>query len=247
MTRSTKTLAGAARRTLRGTAPRTAARSLCLLLLAVTLTDPSAAQERAIRLDDLSGLTLRKVEVRPMTYQGLDALQVMDRPEARGEDKLVILEGTRFADGTITVRLAGRPREGAGETARGFIGIAVRVGPDAESFECIYLRPTNGRADDQLRRNHTTQYVSYPDYPWDRLRSEAPGVYESYVDLVPGAWTDVRIEVSGRRARLYVHGADQPALIVNDLKLEPREGAIALWVGPGTEGYFTALEVSTEK
>ena len=45
-------------------------------------------------------------------------------------------------------------------------------------------------------------------------------------------------------ARLYVHGAEQPCLIVNDLKLEPRTGGGALWVGPGTEGYFRNLKIT---
>jgi len=70
-------------------------------------------------------------------------------------------------------------------------------------------------------------------------------VYESHVDLEPGAWTAVRIAVSGTRARLYVHGADQPALIVNDLKLEGgrRRGAVD-WTG--TEGYFSDLRILSE-
>jgi hypothetical protein len=33
------------------------------------------------------------------------------------------------------------------------------------------------------------------------------------VDLVPGEWTEIKVEVSGVKARLYVHGASQPALI----------------------------------
>jgi hypothetical protein len=54
----------------------------------------------------------------------------------------------------------------------------------------------------------------------------------------------VKIDVEGRAARLYVNSAEQPCLIVNDLKLEPREGGVALWVGPGTEGYFSGLKVT---
>src|SRR5688572_33379506 len=113
---------------------------------------------------------------------------------------------------------------------RGFVGIAFRVQKQGIGFECFYLRPTNGRADDQLRRNHATQYVSHPDYPWFRLREENPGVYESYTDLVPGEWTKVKIVVSGVQAQLYVNGAEQPCLIVNDLKLGHIEGLIALWI-----------------
>jgi hypothetical protein len=88
--------------------------------------------------------------------------------------------------------------------------------------------------------------VSEPDYPWQRLRTETPGVYESYVDLETGAWTHVRIEVTGVRARLYVNGAAQPALVVNDLKRGATAGAIGLWVGPGTEAYFRNLSVTTD-
>lgn len=54
----------------------------------------------------------------------------------------------------------------------------------------------------------------------------------------------MRVVVSGATARLFVHDANQPALVVNDLKLGAREGAIALWIGAGTEGFFSNLRVS---
>jgi hypothetical protein len=64
------------------------------------------------------------------------------------------------------------------------------------------------------------------------------------VDLVPGAWTRIRIEVKGAQARLYVHGNEQPTLIVNDLKSgADGKGAVALWVGPGTVAHFRELVV----
>jgi hypothetical protein len=69
-------------------------------------------------------------------------------------------------------------------------------------------------------------------------------VYESYVDLETGVWTHVKIEVTGIRARLYVNGALQPTLVVNDLKRGVTSGAIGLWVGPGTEAYFRNLQVT---
>jgi hypothetical protein len=95
-----------------------------------------------------------------------------------------------------------------------------------------------------VRRNHSTQYISHPDFPWQKLRKEFPEQYESYVDLMPSEWTKVKIEVTGTKAKLYVHGASQPALIVNDLKLGETNGAIALWVGPGTIAHFSKLLVS---
>jgi len=126
--------------------------------------------------------------------------------------------------------------------------MAFRVAPDAAKdafkYECFYLRPTNGRADDQVRRNHATQYISYPHFPWFRLRKEFPEKYESYVDVVPGEWTKVKIEVRGDTARLYVHGAPQPVLVVNDLKQGKGQGQIALWVGTGTVAHFTNLRIT---
>ena len=128
--------------------------------------------------------------------------------------------------------------------ARGFVGIAFRLRPDNETFDAFYLRPTNGRADDQLRRNHSAQYIAHPDWPWERLRRETPGQYESYVDLVPDAWTRIRIEVRGTRARLFVHGQAQPTLVVNDVKSGAgARGAVALWIGAGTVAHFRNVRV----
>src|SRR4029077_12971038 len=98
--------------------------------------------------------------------------------------------------------------------------------------------------DDHLRRNRTTHYVSQLDFPWQRLRAEAPGVYESYVDLQTGAWTHLRIDVSGPRARLFVNGAAQPGLVVNDLKRGTASGQLGLWIGPDTEAYFRSLQIT---
>jgi hypothetical protein len=153
------------------------------------------------------------------------------------------VSGTALQDGTIDVDLAGRPAAGSAEGARGFVGVAFRVQPNDAAFECFYLRPTNGRADDQVRRNHSTQYVAHPGWPWQRLRAETPSVYESYVDLVTGAWMHVRVHVSGTRATLYANGATQPTLIVNDLKLAPKSGAVALWIGQDTDAWFRDLRV----
>jgi hypothetical protein len=112
-------------------------------------------------------------------------------------------------------------------------------------YEAFYLRMTNGRANDQLRRNHSAQYVSHPDFPWDRLREENPSVYESYVDIDPDAWVKIKVVVSGTNAQLFVNGADQPCLIVNDLKLGESRGQVALWTGPDTEAYFSNLTFSS--
>ncbi|HSK67331.1 MAG TPA: hypothetical protein VK888_10400 [Anaerolineales bacterium] len=195
-------------------------------------------------LDSVSGLELIHVEAEPVTYQGRPAVRLIEQGEPGCA--IAVLSASDFMDGVIETEIAGMPRRDAPQDMRGFVGIAFRVQPHGSRFECIFLRPTNGRADDQLRRNHSTQYISHPDYPWFRLREESPAVYESYTDLVPGAWTPVKIVVSGQRAELYVNHAEQPCLIVNDLKLGVTRGQIALWIGAGTEAYFSPLKVKRD-
>ena len=225
---------------------------LALMVLLSVFFVVSYAQVKpvTISLDNLSDLQLRNVKAELVTYKGKKALRVSDTAPANVPDgiQLVILKNTEFEDGVIEVDLSGEPQANAGAGARGFVGIAFRVNldstTDAVKYECFYLRPTNGRADDQIRRNHSTQYISHPDFPWQRLRKEFPERYESYVDLLPGEWTKVKIEVRGDKARLFVHDSRQPVLVVNDLKQGSSRGQIALWVGAGTVAQFANLRVS---
>ena len=198
----------------------------------------------------LTSLKPNKVKSEPATYKGKSGVRVTDAvadQNAPNEDRVVVLTGTKFTNGVIEAELSGEPAPGAGPGARGFVGIAFRISPDVSKFECFYLRPTNGRADDQVRRNHSLQYISFPEFPWQRLRKEFPEMYESYADLVPGEWTKVRIGVDGNKGRLFVNGAPQPGLIVNDLKLgASASGPIGLWIGPGTVAHFANIRI-TEK
>jgi hypothetical protein len=185
-----------------------------------------------------------------VTYRGRRSAHLKALPGHDGpaEDIVAIITGSDFANGTIEADVAGAPLTDAGAQsgARGFIGIAFRVQGDARRYENLYLRPTNGRADDQLRRNHSVQYTSEPDFGFQRLRDQSPGQYESYVDLEPGVWTHMKIVVSSRRAALYVNGALQPCLIVNDLKMGDTHGAIALWAHVSTDAYFARVAVDSK-
>ena len=98
----------------------------------------------------------------PDTLQGKARLKVVASPEAMrqdGAETLAMLDDIEFGNGTIEAEIAGAPAPDAPEGARGFVGIAFRVQPDLRTYDAFYLRPTNGRADDQERRNHAAQYI----------------------------------------------------------------------------------------
>jgi hypothetical protein len=213
-----------------------------------------APQARQLALETTEGLRPHNVKVEPATHAGKRGVRVAISDEAQQRiqqapdeplEQLVVVEGTDFANGVIEAEIAGTPGPGATQGARGFVGIAFRVQPDLRTYDAFYIRPTNGRADDQERRNHSAQYISHPAWTWNRLRQETPGRYEAYVDLVPDAWTQIRIEVRGTKARLFVNGETQPTLIVNDVKSgEQGRGAIALWIDSETVAHFRNLRVS---
>lgn len=200
----------------------------------------------SLPLSNIDAVIPKYVAVQPAVYQGRKSIKVLDTASGIStEGKYAKLPDIYFSNGSIEIEVAGKPSATALEGARGFVGIAFRIDDKDTQFECIYLRPTNGRSNDQIRRNHSIQYISYPDYPWQRLRQETPEKYESYVDLEVGKWTKIKIEIEDSVARLYVHGASQPNLIVSDLKhAKNAKGNIGLWIGPGTEAYFRNLVVT---
>ena len=225
--------------------------SLALLALVSAATIPVRGQPTRgpIPLDSTTRFAVRNARVLFVDYRGRKALKLAPLAgHERDTDQEMVAELTAsdFRDGVIELDVSGARREGYSKAEdvsgfKGIVGLSFRVnGGDAERF---YIRPENARLDNQLFRNRSTQYESDPDWPWQRLRQENPGVYESYVDLESGAWTHIRIEVAGTSARLYVNGASQPALVVNDLKHGESHGRIALWARISTEAYFSNLRV----
>jgi hypothetical protein len=222
-------------------------------MLVVLQSAGASAQVRNLPLETADGVTLIRAKAEPATLQGRKGLRVTVSDEALrqytpadGElNPLVMIDDLEFSNGVIEAEISGALAPGAGGGARGFVGIAFRMQKDTKTYDAFYLRPTNGRAEDQERRNRSAQYISNPAWTWFRLRKETPAKYEAYVDLEPGAWTKVKIDVRGEQARFFVHDQPQPTLIVNDLKTGAHgTGSVALWVGPGTIAHFRNVTVT---
>jgi hypothetical protein len=138
---------------------------LCTVFIVAFLV-PTGIAAQSYRLDSNKGLQPHNVTVDRLSYRGRNAVRVRSLPSTDAVydaqksgtgGGIVLLEGSSFHDGTIEVDVAGIPQANAPALARGFVGIAFRVPPDASKYDYVYIRPTNGRADDQQRRNHSTQ------------------------------------------------------------------------------------------
>jgi hypothetical protein len=206
------------------------------------------ASGRTIPLDSTTKFKVINARIEWVEHAGRRSLKLAPlagHEQDVDQEMIAILEDTDFQDGVIEVDVSGARRAGYGTdnaaAHKGHIGISFRVrGDTAERF---YVRPENAVLDDQLFRNRSIQYESDPSFPFQRLRQEAPGMYESYAPMTPGAWTRLRIEVTGSKARLYVNGAPQPSLVVSDLKNGVGRGKIALWARISTDAYFSNLRV----
>ncbi len=226
---------------------------LILFMPTAFLTGPQTKQSISLlKLNSTTKFELTNARIEWVDYRGRPALKLAPLPgheHAMNEQMSAVLTESDFENGTIELDVAGARRQGYSTAEdltgfKGMIGVSFRIRGD--KAERIYIRPQNARLADQLFRNRSTQYESDPDFPWDRLREEDPGEYESYVDLEPGAWTKFKIEVSGTKARLYIDGAQQPCLIVNDLKNGHTRGKIALWARVSTDAYFSNLWIKGE-
>jgi hypothetical protein len=193
-----------------------------------------------------SNLVANKVYMSLERFQGKEAVKVIKDSAVKEVDEptFVRIKDSDFKDGIIEVNVLSRLLPNASPSGRGFIGIAFRINENNSKFECIYIRPTNGRAGEQVRRNHSIQYFSFPDFKFPRLRKESPEMYESYADMGLNEWIKIKIVVTGKQAKLFLNGNKQPSLIVNDLKHGAESpGAAGLFVDAGTEGYFRDLKI----
>ncbi|HUQ10143.1 MAG TPA: family 16 glycoside hydrolase [Steroidobacteraceae bacterium] len=221
---------------------------LTIALLALSAGAGSRAGElpdaQLFKFANVDGIREHGVTVSTGEYRGRKALRVL-QPE-RG-DGFAVLTGTNFQDGVIEADMAIEITTPLFPGAPGFGGIAFRARDDVSGYELFYLRPGNSTAPDQAKRNHSVQYVAEPGFSWPLLRRAWPSVYEAYAPLTAGAWTHLKIEVTGRDAKLFINDAPQPALIVQGLKGEDLSGHVALWGFPGQTTWFSNVRITHAK
>jgi hypothetical protein len=226
-------------------------RSLTLVIVAATLVSngrmPVAASESpqagaTQRIDLAERLAAKKLRAVNREVTPLQGTPAGVHLSEKADNGVAWIEGSDFAEGTIEVDIRGRD-----VLQRSFVGMAFH-GKDDRTYECVYLRPFNFRADDPARHQHAAQYVSLPDYDWPRLRQDFPEEFEDPVDpsIAPTGWVPVRVVVKGARIQIYVGSVTKPTLDVRKLGQLDR-GLIGLWVGNGSDGDFANLRVTPGK
>ena len=153
----------------------------------------------------------------------------------------MVLRNFEFSEGTIELDLKGK-----NVLQQSFVGIAFH-GLDTSTYDAVYFRPFNFMNADTARRRRAVQYISMPNFPWEKLRQDFPGKYENRVNPVPNpdGWFHVKVTVKGKQVTVYVNNSEQPSLTVE--KLTPTSsGALALWVGNTSGGSFANLKITTQ-
>jgi hypothetical protein len=152
-------------------------------------------------------------------------------------NQIVWLKNVNFSTGTIEVDLRGKDIP-----QRSFLGIAFH-GVDTLTYDAIYFRPFNFQSTDPVRKIHAVQYISHPQYTWERLRNEKNGIYEKGINPPPAAteWFHAKIVVDESTITVYVNGATVHSLKVDKLN-DRKDGLIGLW-NYGLNGDFANLTV----
>jgi hypothetical protein len=178
------------------------------------------------------GIYNREVKLIKENNQGVIYL------DAKSEDGLVWLKNVEFTNGIIEADIKGKDLPG-----QSFVGIAFR-GVDEKTYDAVYFRPFNFKSDDSVRKGHSVQYISHPDYPWHRLRQEHPEKYENPVNPAPDpdSFFHAKIVIGKPKINVYINDAEEPCLVVEEIS--DREGGwIGFWTGNNSDGAFANLKI----
>jgi hypothetical protein len=153
---------------------------------------------------------------------------------------VIWLDGINFAEGTIECNFLGK----SAPRGSNFPGISFH-GADDSTFECIYFRPFNFRAENPENASHAVQYISLPQWPWPKLRAEKTGQYESLIASPPDgdAWFRARIVVLGKKVSVFVNDSTTPCLEVERLT-DRVDGRLGI---SGGNGHVANLKITPRK
>jgi len=158
---------------------------------------------------------------------------------AKEGDGAAWLNNINFEKGVIELDVKGK-----NVMQQSFVGIAFH-GADDSTFDAVYFRPFNFQSQDTVRKSHSVQYISMPQYDWYILRQNYPGKYESALTntIDPESWFHAKVVVEADKITVYVNNDTKPSLVVSPLARRAT-GKIGFWVGNNSDGDFANLTIS---
>jgi hypothetical protein len=146
------------------------------------------------------------------------------------------IKHTNFSTGTIEFDTKGKDA-----VQQSFIGVAFHALNDS-AYDCIYFRPFNFNIADTARQNHSVQYISMPQYDWEYLRTNFPGVYEHSLNskIEANSWFHVKVVIAENRILVYVNNKSETCMSVKPIN-NYKTGRIGFWVGNNSDGNFSNL------
>ena len=174
------------------------------LLLAAGGARLASAQAQPLPLTD-AGWELKGPSVKLERYEDRDVLAV--------ENGFAYRREVRLQDGTVDFDVQVTRR-------RSFVYLMFRMVDDRE-YEDVYLRPHKSSLPDAIQYAPVYQGAS----AWQLYHG--PGATAA-VTFEPGAWTRVRLVLSGEKAAVFVGDLAKPALVIPRLARAAMPGYLAL-------------------
>ena len=179
-----------------------------------------------------------------LTFRSANQVQAMQDGDKKGINchGNVWLKNVDFSYGTIELDIRGR-----NEFLNSFPGIAFHASDTSRNYEVVYFRPFNFRSADPVRRTWSVQYMSLPEYGYDRLRKENTSQFESEIlpNPKPEDWIHARIVIKKDSIVVYVNGMEKPSLTTKNLGKRSK-GMFSLWTD-ATVADFANLVITPDK
>ncbi|WP_052483465.1 hypothetical protein [Flavobacterium sp. MEB061] len=158
------------------------------------------------------------------------------------KEGIVWLPVKDFKNGTIEIEMRGKD-----VFQRSFIGIVFH-GVDDINYDAVYCRPFNFFAKDSVQKIHAVQYISHPDFTWEKLRKERNAFFEKEIINPPNPsdWFTMKLVIDNTTVKAYINNADQPSLIVEKLN-NRTSGKIGLFTADSSGGDFKTIKINYKK
>src|SRR5262245_37182210 len=142
------------------------------------------------------------------------------------------VKDSKFTDGVIEFDIAF-----TGE--RGFMGAVWRL-QDNENYEEFYLRPHQSGNPDANQYQGVFNGVA----AWQLYYGEE---YSAPVKYTFNEWIHIKIAVAGNNAEIFINDMTTPALFINELKRETKQGRVGLSVGDFAPAYFSNFSFTAQQ